>query len=78
MNETEILCFTSTQASPDLRLSLRRAFRVGGTISAVRGGRLLSIRVVDYVENPIEDGVSVVATIAMEKPVAPEHRAATA
>jgi hypothetical protein len=76
--ETEVLCFTSTHASPGLRLPLRRAFRSGNAISAVRGGRQLSIRVVDYVENPVEDGVSVVATISMEKPGDPGRRSAAA
>ncbi len=66
MPETEVLCFTSTPASPGLRQSLRQAFRRGDSIAAVRRGQSQWIRVVDYVENPVEDGFSVVATICLE------------
>ncbi len=66
MPETEVLCFTSTPANPGPRQSLRQAFRRGDSIATVRRGQHQRIRVVDYVENPVEDGFSVVATICLD------------
>jgi hypothetical protein len=62
-HDAEVLCFTSTPVSPGLRLSLRNAFRLGDPIAVVRNGQPASIRVVDYVETAVEEGISVVATI---------------
>jgi len=63
----EILSFTGTPANPELRLSLRRAYRSGDSISVVRSGQLRSVRVLDYVENGVDGGVSGTVTIVPGK-----------